>query len=139
LGKCARWCKRFLLVPKQNNSISGKRGSFGNGAYCASKAAGIGLTQSLALELAEYGVRVNAICPGHLLESPLWVNWLYRQYAARFQITEAEVRRRYLDAVPLRRPCTYEDVCNLLMFLASDQASYMTGQVINVNGGQEMQ
>lgn len=122
----------------QINSISGKRGSFGNGAYCASKAAGIGLTQSLALELAEYGIRVNAICPGHLLDSPLWVNSLYKQYAARFQITEAEVRQKYLDAVPLRRPCTYEDVCNTLMFLVSDQASYITGQAINVTGGQEM-
>uniref|UniRef100_A0A7C1JBC9 Sorbitol-6-phosphate dehydrogenase n=1 Tax=Caldilinea aerophila TaxID=133453 RepID=A0A7C1JBC9_9CHLR len=128
--------RRGVII--QINSISGKRGSFGNGAYCAGKAAGIGLTQSLALELAEYGIRVNAICPGHLLDSPLWVNSLYRQYAARFQITEAEVRQRYLDAVPLRRPCTYEDVCNLLMFLASDQAGYMTGQAINVNGGQEM-
>ncbi len=128
--------RRGVII--QINSISGLRGSFGNGAYCASKAAGIGLTQSLALELAEYGIRVNAICPGHLLDSPLWVNSLYKQYAARFQITEAEVRQKYIDAVPLRRPCTYDDVCNALLFLASDQASYMTGQAINVNGGQEM-
>ena len=122
----------------QINSISGKRGSFGNGAYCASKAAGIGLTQSLALELAEYGVRVNAICPGHLLDSPLWVDSLYTQYAARYQISEAAVRQKYIDAVPMHRPCTYDDVCNALLFLASAQASYMTGQAINVTGGQEM-
>ncbi len=128
--------RRGVII--QINSISGKRGSFGNGAYCASKAAGIGLTQSLALELAEYGVRVNALCPGHLLDSPLWVGSLYKQYAARFRISEAEVRQKYIDAVPMRRPCTYDDVCNLLLFLASDQASYMTGQAINVTGGQEM-
>ena len=128
--------RRGVII--QINSISGKRGSFGNGAYCASKAAGLGLTQSLALELAEYGVRVNAICPGHLLDSPLWVDSLYRQYAARFQISEAEVRQRYIDAVPVRRACTYDDVCNVVRFLASEQASYMTGQAINVNGGQEM-
>lgn len=128
--------RRGVII--QINSISGKRGSFGNGAYCASKAAGIGLTQSLALELAEYGIRVNAICPGHLLDSPLWVESLYKQYAARFRISEAEVRQKYIDAVPMRRPCTYDDVCNLLLFLASDQASYMTGQAINVTGGQEM-
>lgn len=128
--------RRGVII--QINSISGKRGSFGNGAYCASKAAGIGLTQSLALELAEYGIRVNAICPGHLLDSPLWVGSLYKQYAARFRISEAEVRQKYIDAVPMRRPCTYDDVCNLLLFLASEQASYMTGQAINVTGGQEM-
>jgi sorbitol-6-phosphate 2-dehydrogenase len=128
--------RRGVII--QINSISGKRGSFGNGAYCASKAAGIGLTQSLALELAEYGIRVNAICPGHLLDSPLWVDSLYKQYAARFQISEAEVRQKYIDAVPMRRPCTYADVCDVLLFLASEQASYMTGQAINVTGGQEM-
>lgn len=128
--------RRGVII--QINSISGKRGSFGNGAYCASKAAGIGLTQSLALELADYGVRVNTICPGHLLDSPLWVDSLYSQYAARYRITEAEVRQKYLDAVPMHRPCTYDDVCNVLLFLASAQASYMTGQAINVTGGQEM-
>lgn len=128
--------RRGVII--QINSISGKRGSFGNGAHCASKAAGIGLTQSLALELAEYGIRVNAICPGHLFDSPLWVNSLYKQYAARFGISEAEVRQKYIDATPMRRPCTYNDVCNVLLFLASDQASYMTGQAINVTGGQEM-
>jgi len=128
--------RRGVII--QINSISGKRGSFGNGAYCASKAAGIGLTQSLALELAEYGVRVNAICPGHLLDSPLWVDSLYTQYAARYRITEAEVRQKYIDATPMHRPCTYDDVCNVLLFLASAQASYMTGQAINVTGGQEM-
>jgi len=140
---CAKHVAPVMKVQRrgvilQINSISGKRGSFGNGAYCASKAAGIGLTQSLALELAEYSVRVNAICPGHLLDSPLWVDSLYTQYAARYQISEDAVRQKYIDAVPMHRPCTYDDVCNVLLFLASEQASYMTGQAINVNGGQEM-
>ena len=122
----------------QINSKSGKKGSFKNSAYAASKFGGIGLTQSIALELAEYGVRANAICPGNLLDSPLWVDSLYKQYAKKWGITEEQVRQRYVDQVPMKRGCTYEDVCNVVVFLASDQASYMTGQAINVTGGQEM-
>ncbi len=122
----------------QINSKSGKKGSFKNGAYAASKFGGIGLTQSIALELAEYGVRANAICPGNLLDSPLWVGSLYEQYSKRLGISEEEVRQRYVDQVPMRRGCTYDDVTNVLVFLASDQSNYMTGQAINVTGGQEM-
>jgi sorbitol-6-phosphate 2-dehydrogenase len=122
----------------QINSKSGKKGSFKNSAYAASKFGGIGLTQSIALDLAEYGVRVNAVCPGNLLDSPLWVNSLYGQYAKKWGITEAEVRQKYIDQVPMKRGCTYTDVCNVVVFLASDQAGYMTGQAINVTGGQEM-
>jgi sorbitol-6-phosphate 2-dehydrogenase len=122
----------------QINSKSGKKGSFKNGAYAASKFGGIGLTQSLALELAEYGVRVNAVCPGNLLDSPLWVGSLYDQYAERLGISVDEVRKRYVDQVPMKRGCTYQDVTNVIVFLASDQSSYMTGQAINVTGGQEM-
>jgi sorbitol-6-phosphate 2-dehydrogenase len=122
----------------QINSKSGKKGSYKSSAYAASKFGGIGLTQSLALELAEFGVRVNSICPGNLLDSPLWVNSLYKQYAKKWGITEAEVRQKYIDQVPLKRGCSYDDVTNVLVFLASDGASYMTGQAINVTGGQEM-
>ncbi len=122
----------------QINSKSGKKGSYKNSAYAASKFGGIGLTQSIALELAEYGVRVNTVCPGNLLDSPLWVNSLYAQYAKKWGITEEEVRQRYIDQVPMKRGCTYDDVTNIIVFLASDQASYMTGQAINVTGGQEM-
>jgi sorbitol-6-phosphate 2-dehydrogenase len=122
----------------QINSKSGKKGSFKNSAYAASKFGGIGLTQSLALELAPYNVRVNAICPGNLLDSPLWVNSLYEQYAKNQGITKEQVREKYLNQVPLRRSCSYDDVANVMVFLASDEASYMTGQAINVTGGQEM-
>jgi sorbitol-6-phosphate 2-dehydrogenase len=122
----------------QINSKSGKKGSYKSSAYAASKFGGIGLTQSIALELAEYGVRANAICPGNLLDSPLWVDSLYAQYAKKWGITEEEVRQRYIDQVPMKRGCTYEDVTNVVVFLASDRSSYMTGQAINVTGGQEM-
>ncbi len=125
----------------QINSKSGKKGSYKNSAYAAAKFGGIGLTQSLALELAEYGIRVNSICPGNLLNSPLWSegpNSLFKQYARNQGITEEQVRQKYLNQVPLRRSCEYEDIANVMVFLASDEASYMTGQAINVTGGQEM-
>jgi len=140
---CAREAAKIMAangkgVIIQINSKSGKKGSYKNAAYAAAKFAGIGLTQSLALEMAECGVRVNAICPGNLLDSPLWVNSLYKQYAKNQGITEEEVRQKYLNQVPMKRGCTYDDVANVMVFLASEQSSYMTGQAINVTGGQEM-
>ena len=57
---------------------------------------------------------------------------------SKWGITEEEVRQKYIDQVPMKRGCTYDDVCNVVVFLASDQSSYMTGQAINVTGGQEM-
>jgi len=140
---CARAAARVMAEQKrgvilQINSKSGKKGSFRNSAYAASKFGGIGLTQSLALDLAPYGVRVNAVCPGNLLEGTLWNESLYEQYAKKWGITKEEVRRKYVEQVPLGRGCTYEDVCNVVAFLCSDEANYMTGQAINVTGGQEM-
>ena len=140
---CAREASKMMIEQKsgaiiQINSKSGKKGSFRNSAYAASKFGGIGLTQSLALELAPHQVRVNAVCPGNLLDSPLWVDSLYEQYAKRFNLTIEQVRQKYLDQVPLGRGCSYEDVANVVTFLASDESSYMTGQAINVTGGQEM-
>ncbi len=140
---CAKHAVRVMKPNRsgviiQINSKSGKKGSFKNSAYAASKFAGIGLTQSLALELAEEGIRVNAVCPGNLLNSPLWVDSLFKQYAQNQGISEAAVRQKYIDQVPMKRPCEYEDVANVVVFLASDQSSYMTGQAINVTGGQEM-
>ncbi|MFB5066703.1 MAG: sorbitol-6-phosphate dehydrogenase [Candidatus Wallacebacter cryptica] len=122
----------------QINSKSGKKGSAKNSAYAASKFGGIGLTQSLALEYAEQNIRVNAICPGNMLDSPLWVNSLYEQYARNQGITPEEVREKYTNMVPMKRGCSYDDVANVMVFLASDESSYMTGQAINVTGGQQM-
>jgi sorbitol-6-phosphate 2-dehydrogenase len=140
---CAKHAARVMKAQRsgviiQINSKSGKKGSYKNSAYAASKFGGIGLTQSIALELAEYNVRVNAVCPGNLLDSPLWVDSLYAQYAKNWGITEQDVRQKYIDQVPMQRGCTYDDVTNVVVFLASDQSSYMTGQAINVTGGQEM-
>jgi short-chain dehydrogenase/reductase SDR len=122
----------------QINSKSGRKGSFKNGAYASSKFGGVGLTQSLALEFAEQGVRVNCICPGNLLNSPLWVNSLFKQYAKNQGITEEQVREKYINQVPMKRSCEYKDIEDVMVFLASDFSSYMTGQAINVTGGQQM-
>lgn len=129
----------------QINSKSGKIGSKNNSAYASTKAGGVGLVQSAALELAEFGIRVNAICPGNLLDSPLWSNpehGLFKQYLEAGKVPGAQniadVRQHYINQVPMGRGCSYADICNVLLFLASDQAAYMTGQAINVTGGQEM-
>ena len=140
---CVKHAARVMKAQKsgviiQINSKSGKKGSYKNSAYAASKFGGIGLTQSAALELAEYGVRVNAVCPGNMLDSPLWVDSLFKQYARTRGMTEEQVRDYYVNQVPMKRGCSYADVCNVVTFLASDQSSYMTGQAINVTGGQEM-
>jgi len=143
---CAKAAAKAMIPNRkgsiiQINSKSGKKGSYKNSAYAAAKFGGIGFTQSLALELAEYGIRVNSICPGNLLNSPLWndgPNSLFKQYAGNQGITEEQVRQKYLNQVPLGRSCEYEDIANVMVFLASDESSYMTGQAINVTGGQEM-
>lgn len=127
------------------NSKSGKRGSAANSAYAATKFGSIGHTQSVALEMAPYGVRCNAICPGNLLDSPLWTDpehGLFLQYLRAGKVrgakTIADVRQAYVEKVPMRRGCTYDDVCNAVVFLASDQSSYITGIALSVTGGQEM-
>lgn len=127
------------------SSKSGKKGSAANSAYAASKFGGIGHTQSVALEMAQYNVRCNAVCPGNLLDSPLWTDpekGLAIQYFRAGKIpgarNPADVRRAYASQVPMKRGCTYDDVCNAVVFLSSEQSSYITGIALTVAGGQEM-
>jgi len=127
------------------NSKSGKKGSAANSAYAASKFGGIGHTQSVALEMAPFNIRCNAICPGNLLDSPLWTDpekGLFVQYLRAGKVAGAknieDVRQTYVDQVPMKRGCSYDDVCNAVVFLASDQSSYITGVALSVTGGQEM-
>lgn len=139
---CARETSKVMIKQGsgsiiQINSKSGKVGSKHNTAYSASKFGGVGLTQSLALDLAEHNIRVNSIMPGNLLKSPMFQS-LIPQYAKKLGIPESEVERVYTEKVPLGRGCTYDDIANAILFYASDQASYMTGQSINVTGGQVM-
>lgn len=121
----------------QINSKSGKVGSKYNSGYSAAKFGGVGLTQSLALDLAEYGITVHSLMLGNLLKSPMFQS-LIPQYAKKLGIKPEQVEQTYIDKVPLKRGCDYQDVLNVLLFYASEQASYCTGQSINITGGQVM-
>lgn len=140
---CAREFSRLMIRDGiagriiQINSKSGKVGSKHNSGYSAAKFGGVGLTQSLALDLADYGITVHSLMLGNLLKSPMFQS-LLPQYAQKLGIKPEEVEKYYTDKVPLKRGCDYQDVLNTLLFYASDKASYCTGQSINITGGQVM-
>jgi sorbitol-6-phosphate 2-dehydrogenase len=125
------------------NSKSGLEGSKRNFAYAGSKFGGIGLTQSFALELVEYGIKVNAVCPGNFLDGPLWSDpdrGLFVQYLKAGKVpgaaTVADVRRFYEAKVPMNRGCLPSDVARAVMYVVEQQ--YETGQALPVTGGQNM-
>jgi len=125
------------------NSKSGLEGSNKNFAYAGSKFGGIGLTQSFAMELVEYGIKVNAICPGNLLDGPLWSDperGLFKQYLDSGKVADAktidDVRKFYEAKVPLGRGCTVADVVCAILYVIEQK--YETGQAIPVTGGQVM-
>ena len=118
------------------SSQSGKVGNSHYAAYCASKFGIIGLTQSLAVEFAREGIRVNALCPG-IVFTPLW-NEMVKDYARKRNLRPEEVRPYLESKVPMGRLCTPEDVARTAVFLASDDAAYITGQAINISGGTVM-
>ena len=127
----------------QVNSQSGLRGSKANFAYAGGKFGGIGLTQSFALELAPFRVKVNSICPGNFYDGPLWSNpenGLFVQYLAAGKVpgakTVQDVKDYYLAQVPMRKGCTPADVTKAILY-AIDQTGE-TGQAIPVTGGQVM-
>lgn len=127
----------------QVNSKSGLRGSKANFAYAGGKFGGIGLTQSFALELAPYRVKVNSICPGNYYDGPLWSNpenGLFIQYLNASKVpgakTVQDVKDYYLAQVPMRKGCNPVDVCKAILY-AIDQTGE-TGQAIPVTGGQVM-
>jgi NAD(P)-dependent dehydrogenase (short-subunit alcohol dehydrogenase family)/rhamnose utilization protein RhaD (predicted bifunctional aldolase and dehydrogenase) len=127
----------------QINSKSGLRGSNRNFAYAGAKFGGIGLTQSFAMELAPYRIKVNSICPGNFYEGPLWSdpqNGLFVQYLRTGKVPGAksieEVRKFYEDQVPMKRGCRQGDVMKAILYVIDQQ--YETGQAIPVTGGQVM-
>jgi len=114
-------------------SLAGKVGSKTNLPYNASKAAVISLTKSLAMAHAADGIRVNCVCPG-FVETDMWTV-VAREQSAVMGISPEEFTRQRAATVPLGRMERPEDVANVIGFLASSKAGYMTGQAINVTGG----
>lgn len=124
---CTKFAVKQMIRQKYGRivniaSVAGRYGNRGQANYSASKAGLIGLTKSTAKEFAPKGITCNAVTPG-LIQS---------------QMTDAlpeEVRQKYLENIPLGRFGTPEDVANVVAFLASDEASYVTAQVIDIDGG----
>ena len=116
-------------------SVAGRRGHLAN-AYCASKAAVISITQSLAEELGPSNINVNAICPG-LIWTDAWkkAEELLSDTRDRDKIEQRAAFNAGVDAMPLKRPQTEEDIGHAVVFLASYLAKNITGQALNVDGG----
>ena len=119
-------------------SNAGKQASANGAAYSASKFAVIGLTQATAMDLAPYNITVNAVCPGPINTDRM--SYWERDQAQERGITQEEFRGQIVESsaqnTPLGRIAESQDVANMVAFLAGDDASFITGQAYNVNGGQ---
>lgn len=122
------------VMKKQNygrivhlSSVSGKRGGgvFGGAHYSASKAAVLGFSKNLAREVSQYGITTNCVCPG-LINTEIWKSMPKEQADA------------VIAGIPMGRPGETQEVANAIVFLASKEASYITGEEIDINGGSHM-
>ena len=140
---CCREAAKYMV--KQNkgclintSSGQGRVGFIYTPHYAASKMGVIGITQSLALELAAHNITVNAFCPG-IIETEMW-DYNDRVWGEILSTPEkkygkGELMQEWVEGIPLKRAGKPKDVAGLVMFLASEDASYITGQTINVDGG----
>lgn len=151
---CAKYASKVMKIQTkyksdffcdilQINSKSGLQGSKKNFAYAGGKFGGVGLTQSFALELMEYNIKVNSICPGNFFDGPLWAdpdNGLFVQYLNAGKVPGAktidDVKNYYEKQVPAGRGCRVIDVARAIFYAVEQE--YETGQAIPVTGGQIM-
>ncbi|NQU53921.1 MAG: SDR family NAD(P)-dependent oxidoreductase [Bacteroidetes bacterium] len=151
---CAKYAQTIMKIQSkidanyymdiiQINSKSGLKGSNKNFAYAGGKFGGIGLTQSFALELMPFNIKVNSICPGNFFDGPLWSdpeNGLFVQYLNAGKVPDAktidDVKAFYEAQVPAGRGCTAEDVAKAIFYVIDQE--YETGQAVPVTGGQNM-
>ncbi len=127
---CTKLVSKQMLKQRSGNivniaSVSGIMGNIGQANYSASKAGLIGLTKTTAKELAERGVTANAIAPGYIQSDMT-------------HVVSEEATKKMMDMIPMKTAGLPEDVANAVLFLVSKQARYITGQVINVDGGMIM-
>lgn len=135
----AYWGLKYVLqvMKKQKSgsvvnmaSVGGLIGSPGMSAYIASKHALIGINKCAAIEVVDYGIRVNAVCP-----SGVDTDMMKRIETNAFGKSDEETREAFAAGVPMKRYATPEEVAHVMLFLASDKASFLTGQYVRIDGG----
>ncbi len=129
---CTQACMKVMRAQKYGrivnlSSVSGKRGGgvFGGAHYSASKAAVLAFSKNLSREICAEGVTINSVCPG-LINTEIWKS------------LPADAAQKVIDGIPMGRPGETQEVANAILFLASKEASYITGEEIDINGGSHM-
>lgn len=135
---CCKYVTPIMIKQRKGkiinlSSTAGKRGSIFRTHYSASKFAVIGLTKSLAIELAPYGINVNAVCPGDVQTNML--DKEVQLLAELRNIPPDKVREKKISSIPLGRLGKPEEIAELVLFLASSASDYITGEAINIAGG----
>jgi NAD(P)-dependent dehydrogenase (short-subunit alcohol dehydrogenase family) len=141
--KCAREAVKIMKASGTKGSLlfisskNGLQGASNKSLYCATKGGELTLARSLAMELGEFGIRVNSICPDAVLAgSALWEDDSYRiGTAKRYHISEEEIPNYYKQRCALKTEITPADVANAALFLVSDNAAKITGAILSVDGG----